>query len=75
MKQKKIDGSWNARSWCLDESILIVGQGPSLKSKKIINKIKKCILNFKPIVLSININNYMPKKLIDYYVTSNEEEY
>ena len=33
MKQK-IDGSWNARNWCSERSILIIGQGPSLKAKK-----------------------------------------
>lgn len=70
---KKIEGSWNARRWCLGRSILIIGQGPSLKNKKALNTIKNYILNFKPIVLSININNFIPERLIDYYVTSNEK--
>ena len=34
--------------------------------------IEKFIVKNKPLVLSININNYVPKEFIDCYATCNE---
>ena len=70
--RKKTEGKWNAKDWCSNRTILLLGQGPSLKNKKNINMLEKFIVKNKPLVLSININNYVPKEFIDCYVTCNE---
>jgi 4-hydroxy 2-oxovalerate aldolase len=69
---KNIIGNWNAEGFLDNKNVIILGYGPSLKHKKNINKIKKCILKYKCAVLSININNFIPDYLIDFYVSSNE---
>ncbi len=60
---------WNAKNWCLNRNILLLGQGKSLKSQNIKNLIKKFIVINKPIVVSLNINNFVSKELIDYYAS------
>jgi 4-hydroxy 2-oxovalerate aldolase len=71
-EKSSVKGKWNAKGWCLNKSLLILGQGPSLEKKENINKIKDFILKTKCIVLSININNLIPTYLIDFYIASNE---
>ena len=72
IENKSVKGKWNASGWCSNKSVLIIGQGPSLKNKKNINKIKNFILKTKCIVIGININNFIPQYLIDFYISSNE---
>ena len=68
-------GSWNAKNWLLNKNLLIIGQGPSVKKKLEVEKIKKFIIRNKPIVVSININKYFPKQFVDYYVSFKIQEY
>ncbi len=61
---------WNSKNWCKNKNILILGQGQSIK------KYNNFLLNFvkknKCFVLSLNINKHFNKKLIKYFVVSNE---
>ena len=59
-------GNWNASNWCKNKEVLIVGSGPSIKRhhEGIIEYIKE----YKPTVLSLNINNNIEQKFIDGYV-------
>lgn len=66
----KFKKCWNAKNWCRNENILILGQGKSIKNKY--KKILKFIKNNKCIVLSLNINKVFPDKHINYYVACNE---
>jgi 4-hydroxy 2-oxovalerate aldolase len=63
-------GSWNAQAWCSNKEVLILGSGESLQTyqKDIIQYIKL----YKPIVISLNIQNNFPEDMIDIYVSSNE---
>jgi len=72
INDKKFKGSWDGRDWCNNKNILILGQGPSLKNKKIIENIKEFILKNKLTVVAINLNNYVPEYLIDFYVSASE---
>jgi len=72
IENKSVKGKWNASGWCLNKSLLILGQGPSLRNNKNIDKIKNFILKTKCIVIGININNFIPQYLIDFYISSNE---
>lgn len=63
---------WSANGWCLNRNILILGQGNSLRSSITKKLIQKFILKKKPIVISININNFIPKNVIDYYASCND---
>mgnify|MGYP006107821215 FL=1 len=69
---KLFQGKWNANKWCEDRSILLIGQGKSLKKNKILEKIKNYILINKCLVISVNINKYIPRELIDIYISVNE---
>ena len=69
---KNFKGNWNANNWCFNKNLIILGQGPSLKNKNTVEKLKKIILKTKSTVLAINVNNYIPEYLIDYYVSANE---
>ncbi len=69
-KKNQFKDNFNANSFFRNKNICILASGPSgyKFSKKVINYIKKN----KPIVLSLNVNQYIPKKYIDYYVSSYE---
>ena len=69
---KLFQGKWNANKWCEDRSILLIGQGKSLKNNTILEKIKNYILINKCLVISVNINKYIPRELIDIYISVNE---
>jgi 4-hydroxy 2-oxovalerate aldolase len=65
-------GSWNAKDWCSNKEVLILGSGESLQTyqKDIIQYIKL----YKPIVISINVGGRFPDKFIDIYLSSNESK-
>ena len=69
-KKNKFKDNFNASNFFRNKHICILASGPSGNklSKQVINFIKKN----KPIVLSLNINQYIPEKYIDYYVSSYE---
>ena len=69
---KNFKGNWNAKNWCFNKNLIILGGGPSLKQKIIIKKLKKIILETKSTVIAINLNRYIPNYLIDFYVSANE---
>jgi 4-hydroxy 2-oxovalerate aldolase len=69
-KKNEFKDNFNASNFFKNKHICILASGPSGNklSKQVINYIKRK----KPIVLSLNINQYIPKKYIDYYVSSYE---
>ena len=69
---KNFTGKWNASGWAKNRNILILGQGPSIKDSKERKKLIKFIENYEPIVISININKYVPRKYIDFYAAFND---
>ena len=69
---KKYKGQWNAHKWCYGKNLLILGHGPSLKNNNTIKKLKNFILKTKSTVIAINLNNYIPEYLIDYYISASE---
>ncbi len=64
--EKNYLGNWNASNWCKNKEVLIIGSGPSINRhhEGIIEYIKE----YKPIVLSLNINNNIEQQYIDGYV-------
>lgn len=48
------------------KDVCILASGPT--GNKFSNKIKKYIVDKKPVVISLNINQFLPKKFIDYYI-------
>ena len=64
--EKNYLGNWNASNWCKNKEVLIIGSGPSINRhhEGIIEYIKE----YKPIVLSLNINNNIEQQHIDGYV-------
>ena len=67
---KKVNGDWNAKNWCKNKNILILGQGDSIKDNK--NKILKLIKNQSCKVLSLNINKMIEEKYIDHFLACHE---
>jgi len=65
-----LKNAWDARDWCLNKNVILLGQGQTIKIYS--EDIKKFIRNKKCLVLSLNINKNLPNKFIDYYVASNE---
>lgn len=65
---KKIQGSWSPKKLFKDKDILIIGSGDSTKQK--LFKIKSFIKKRKPLVLALNINLNIDKKLVDAFVVS-----
>ena len=63
-------GSWNAKNWCLDKEVLILGSGKSVQiyQEAIIQYIKL----YKPLVISLNVQSKFPSKFIDIYTSSSE---
>jgi len=59
-------GSWSAKNWAKDHDVLIIGAGPS--TKKYIHAIIEYIERNTPIVLCLNINEYIPNHLVTAYV-------
>ena len=69
-KRNIFKNNFNARNFLKNKKVCILASGPSGKklSQQVINYIKKN----KPIVLSLNINQFIPPKYIDYYVSCYE---
>lgn len=65
--QKNV-GKWEPKKIFKNKNLLILGSGPKLKQNK--NKIEKFIKRKKPIVLAINDNPFINKKLINFRVVS-----
>ena len=63
-------GEWNAKDWCKDKDVLIIGNGPS--SEKYKQDIEQYIKKYKPLVLSLNIQMNISKSLIDGYIAGNQ---
>ena len=72
LNNKNIKGNWNAYNFFDKKNVLLLGHGSSLVKKYNIDKIKNYILKTKCVVISININNFIPEYLVDYYISSNE---
>ena len=66
-------GNWSAKNWCKSKTVLILCSGPSTKKYK--NEINKFILNHRPFVICLNINENFPAKLIDAYVACNDTRF
>lgn len=62
-------GEWMPSQYLQNKNILIIGPGQNLK--KNISKVIKFIKVKKPIVLSLNFNNFLNEKYINFYVASN----
>ena len=65
-------GSWNAKDWCLNKEVLILGSGKNLQTYQ--EGIVQYIETYKPIVISLNINNTLSRNVIDVYLTSSESK-
>jgi len=65
-------GSWNAKGWCSNKEVLVLGSGESLQiyQKDIIQYIK----GYKPVVVSLNVGGRIPEEFIDIYISSNESK-
>jgi 4-hydroxy 2-oxovalerate aldolase len=64
-------GNWNAKNWCINKNLLILGQGNFIKNNKL--EITDFAKKNNCIVISININTYYPNQLVDYFISSNQE--
>ena len=69
--KKQSSGDWNAKNWCKNKDVLIIGQGPS--TKKYNKKICSFIKSKKIKTLCLNINKLIPENLVTYYVASHHE--
>ncbi|MCK8107689.1 aldolase catalytic domain-containing protein [Pseudoalteromonas sp. 2CM41L] len=56
-----------------NKNVLLVANGPS--TQKYLTAIKLYIEQFKPVVISININESLPTDMIDYYVISHNSKF
>ena len=59
--QIDVVGTWDATGWLNGKEVLVVGAGPSVKKYK--EGISQYIEKTKPIVLFLNINQYLPASL------------
>jgi 4-hydroxy 2-oxovalerate aldolase len=66
------NGGWNAKNWCNKKNLLIIGKGESLKKYK--NDLVTFIKIYNPLVISLNFNNFISEKFVDYFIVSNQEK-
>lgn len=66
-KVKEKEGNFNASNFFSKKNVLIIGSGETGKIKR--KKIETFIKKNKPLVISLNINPYIPNKYIDYYIS------
>lgn len=59
------EGSWSARGWAKDRDLLVIGSGPKLANYS--KDLQRFIELTRPIVISLNINPYIPADHIDAY--------
>ena len=67
---RKTNGNWNAKNWCENKNVLILGQGESIKKNK--NKIIRLVKNRSCKVLALNINQMIEEKYIDHFLACHE---
>lgn len=58
-------GSWNASGWAQGREILVLGSGPSLQNYR--EDVVHFIKRRNPIVISLNVNKYIPEECITAY--------
>jgi 4-hydroxy 2-oxovalerate aldolase len=63
---KYLDGSWSPINKLRNKNILILGSGIGIKNFK--KEIVYFINKIKPIVISLNINENIPQKFVDYFI-------
>ena len=63
---KYSDGSWSPINKLKNKDILILGSGIGIKNFK--KEIFYFINKIKPIVISLNINDNIPHKFVDYFI-------
>jgi len=64
------NGEWSAKNWARGKDILIIGSGPS--TKKYVEEIKGYIERKKPVVLCLNLNEFIPEDLVTAYIACHE---
>ena len=69
---KNNKGQWDARNWCIDKEIMILGSGEGIRTYR--NAILQYIKTYQPIVLSLNVRQDFPEGVIDLYIASNESK-
>ncbi len=69
-KRNIFKDNFNASNFFKNKNICILASGPS--GEKLSNQVTNYIKKNKPIVLSLNINQFISSKYIDYYVSSYE---
>ena len=65
-------GSWNARDWCYNKEVLVLGSGGSLQTyqKDIIQYIK----TYQPVVVSLSVGCGIPDEFVNIYLSSNQSK-
>ena len=63
-------GAWSVKNWAKGRDVLIIGSGPS--SSEYFDEISRFIKENEPIVLCLNIKNYIPEDLITAYVACHQ---
>lgn len=69
---KNNKGQWNARNWCIDKEVMILGSGGGIRTYR--NAILQYIKTYQPIVLSLNVKQDFPEEMINCYIASNESK-
>lgn len=63
-------GTWSAKNWLDDRTVLILGAGPS--TRKYIEAIQLFVKRHQPVVLCLNVNEAVPIDMVDAYVACHE---
>jgi len=66
--QKSVEGAWDATGWLAEKEVLVIGAGPSVKKYR--KGILRYIENAGPVVLFLNINQYLPSSLAKATIVS-----
>lgn len=69
-KKNVFKDNFNASNFFKNKDVCILGSGPS--GKKYGNSIKKYIIDNNPVVLSLNVNQFINQKFIDYFISCYE---
>ena len=72
LSSKKINfkGKWNAKNWCKNKNVLLLGSGDTIKKYKF--DIQELIKSKGFLTISLNINESINEKFISHYIASNE---
>jgi len=63
-------GTWSGKDWIKNRTVLILGSGPG--TKKYIKSLQQYVNKHKPIVLCLNVNEFVPVEMVDAYVACHE---